>query len=121
LKFSGDVLLAIWLAWSLLLLRLVWKVISWSAEYCIVTSDRMIVIRGVLARDVAMIPFVRLIKIDYERSMLGRSFGYGSFVLEVDDQDMPVWELDFMPYPEQLLLEVISIVSRHLPDEADSE
>lgn len=121
LKFSGDVLLAVWLAWSLLLLRLIWKVINWPAGYCIVTPDRMIVIRGVLARDVAMIPFVRLIDIGYERSGLGMLIGYGSFILEVDDQDMPVWKIDFIPYPEQLFPKVLSIVHRYLPDEADSE
>ena len=56
LKFSGDALLAVWLAWSFLLLRLIWKVINWLAGYCIVTSDKERVIRGFLARDVAMIP-----------------------------------------------------------------
>lgn len=120
LKFSGDVLLAVWLAWSLLLLRLIWKVINWPG-YCIVTSERIIAIRGVLVRDVAMIPFVRLIDISYERSRLGIVIGYGSFILKVDDQDMPVWEIDFMPYPEQFFLEVLSVVSRYLPDEEDSE
>lgn len=72
-------------------------------------------------RDVAMIPFVRLIDISYERSRLGIVIGYGSFILKVDDQDMPVWEIDFMPYPEQFFLEVLSVVSRYLPDEEDSE
>ena len=120
-KFSGGVLLAVWLAWSLLLLRLIWKVINWSAGYFIVTSDRMIVIRGALARDVAMIPFVRLIDISYERSLLGEVIGYGSFILEVADEDMPVWRIDFMPYPEQLFSEVFSIVRSYLPDEEDSE
>jgi Bacterial PH domain len=82
------------------------KVFNWLAGYCIVTSERLIVIRGVLARDVAMIPFVRIIDINFERSRLGNVIGYGNFILEVDDQDMPMWKIDLMPYPEQLVLEV---------------
>ena len=121
LKISGDVLLVVWLAWSLLLLRLIWKVINWPASSCIVTSDRMIVISGVLARDVTMIPFVRLTDIYYERSILDKLIGCGSFILEVADHDVPMWKIDFIPYPEQLYDEVFSIVRRYLPDEVDSE
>jgi hypothetical protein len=120
LKFSGDMLLAVRLAWGLLLLRLAWKTINWSVNYYIVTADRMLVISGVLARDVVMIPFAQLISIDYERSQLGRIIGYGSFILDVDDQVMPTWQINFLPYPEQLYLEIFSIVRPYLPGEASS-
>ena len=120
-KFSGYVLLAIWLAWGVLLLRLIWKVINGSVEYYIVTPDRMLIIRGVLARDIAMIPFAQLIDINFERPERGRRFGYGSFILEVAYDEMPTWKIDFLPYPEQLFLEVLSIVNSYLAGESDGE
>jgi hypothetical protein len=119
-KFSGSVLLAVWLVWSVLLFRLIWKVINWSVDYFIVTSDRMLLIRGVLARDVVMIPFGQLIDFNYELSSLRPLLSYGSFTLEVADQNMPPWEIGFLPYPEQLFLEVFPIVHPYLPGESGS-
>ena len=117
---GGGMLLVVWLAWGLLLLWGAWKIINWSVSYCIVTRDRMLVINGVLARDVAMIPFAQLININFERSTLGRLLGYASFILDVDDQVMPVWRINFLPYPERVYLEILSIVLPYLPGEASS-
>jgi len=120
LVLRGDVLLAVWFAWGLLLLWLAGKTINWLVSYYIVTSDRILVISGVLAHDVAMIPFAQLININFERSTLGRLLGYGSFILDVDDQVVPVWRINFLPYPEQVYLEILSIVLPYLPGEASS-
>jgi len=120
LVLRGDVLLAVWFAWGLLLLWLAGKTINWLVSYYIVTSDRILVISGVLAHDVAMIPFAQLININFERSEVGRLFGYGSIILDVDDQVVPVWKIKFMPYPEQLYLEICSIARPYLSGEASS-
>jgi len=112
-KISGIAVLAIWLAWFLLLLRLVWKILNWLFDYRVVTSDRMLFISGVVARDIVMIPYAQLIDMSYRRSQLGIILGYGSLILEVDDQIASVWKIDFLPFPEQLYQEIISAVDRY--------
>jgi membrane protein YdbS with pleckstrin-like domain len=121
LELSGNVLLAVWLAWGVLLFGLTWKIIRWWVGLFIATSERILVVSGVLARDVAMIPYSQFIDINLERSGIGRSLGYGSFILDVADQDVPTWKIDFLPFPEQLFLEVFSAVDPYLPDESVSE
>src|ERR1700761_8529599 len=37
-KLSGENLLAVWLAWGLLILRLAWKATGWLVNFYIVTS-----------------------------------------------------------------------------------
>lgn len=121
LELSGNVLLVIWLAWGVLFFRLTWKIIKWWLGLFIATSERILVVSGVLARDVAMIPYPQFIDINYERSGTGRLLGYGSFILDVTDQDVPTWKIDFLPFPEQLFLEVFSAVGPYLPDESEGE
>ena len=115
----GYLLLAVWLAWGLLLLRLLWRAARWLSDYFVVTSDRLMVVGGILATDVAMVPFSQLLDITYQRSTFGRSLGYGSMILAVDDELEPSWKIDFLPYPEQLFHEILALLTGYLPDEAD--
>jgi membrane protein YdbS with pleckstrin-like domain len=109
LKFSTLTLLIIWLAWLFLLLRAIWKVANWRVSYYIVTEERVLFIKGVLARDVTMIPIAMITDIWYERSVMGRLIGYGRFILELAvTQERR--RIDFLPYPEQLYLEVVATI-----------
>ncbi|MCW2919624.1 MAG: rane-flanked domain protein [Actinomycetia bacterium] len=100
----------IWWLWLGLLARLMWKVFAWSIEYFLVTEHRVMLITGVLNRRVAMIPLGKVTDIALERSALGRMLGYGEFVMESAGQDQAMRNVKYMPYPEQLYLEVSSLV-----------
>jgi uncharacterized membrane protein YdbT with pleckstrin-like domain len=100
----------IWWLWLALLTRLMWKVFAWSIEYFLVTEHRVMLITGVLNRRVAMIPLGKVTDIALERSALGRMLGYGEFVMESAGQDQAMRNVKYMPYPEQLYLEVSSLV-----------
>ena len=39
---NNWVILVIWILWGLLLLRLLWKVLDWSLNYFVITSQRML-------------------------------------------------------------------------------
>ena len=124
LKFNGYMLLIIWLAWGLLLLRMIWRVVNWRVDYYLVTAERMLVIRGFLARDVTMVPFARVTDISIQRSTTGRVLGYGGFIVELTNPDQQPRKIDFLPYPEQIYLEVVTIIfpdmagpDSHEPDE----
>ncbi|MGH3387267.1 MAG: PH domain-containing protein [Actinomadura sp.] len=100
----------IWWLWLALLGRLTWKVITWSIEFFVVTEHRVMLITGVLNRKVAMMPMTKVTDIALERPIVGRFIGYGTFVLESAGQDQALREVEYMPYPEQLYLEVSSMI-----------
>lgn len=108
--FSSSALEIIWLVWGLLLLRLAWKTWAWSEDYFVVTSDRMLVISGVLARDLAMIPLALVAGVRLRRPMMGRIIGYGQLIVESAVPDQALRRLNFLPYPEQLYLEIIALI-----------
>ncbi|MBG6087796.1 putative membrane protein YdbT with pleckstrin-like domain [Actinomadura viridis] len=100
----------IWWAWLAALGYLVWKVIAWSVEFFLVTEHRVMVVNGVFNRNVAMMPLAKVTDIALERSVLGRMLGYGEFVMESAGQKQALRNVGFMPYPEQLYLEVSSVI-----------
>jgi uncharacterized membrane protein YdbT with pleckstrin-like domain len=107
---SSTLLDIIWLAWSLLLLRLIWKVANWSVDYYVVTSHRMLLITGLLTRNVAFMPLEKVTDMSFQRSAKGRVLHYGKFVVESAGQQQALREVDFVPYPEQLYLEVTGVL-----------
>lgn len=107
--FSFDALLIIWLVWGLLLLYTIGKVLRWRVDFFVATSRRVILIKGLLARDVISIPNDRIANMGFRRSVMGRLLGYGQFIFEAD-RTQPAWTVNFLPYPEQLYLELNGLV-----------
>jgi uncharacterized membrane protein YdbT with pleckstrin-like domain len=94
----------IWVAWLLLLLRLVWKAINWSVDYFVVTSERLLLTTGFLTRKVNMMPLTKVTDMSFKRTFPGRLLGYGEFIVESAGQDQALRNVEFIPYPEQLYL-----------------
>lgn len=111
----------VWIAWAVLLLYLVGKVIEWSQDYFIVTSRRMLLATGVVTRKVAMMPLVKVTDMSFQRSTLGRLLGYGEFILESAGQDQALRVVDYLPYPEQLYLEVCGLIFPGKPESDDDD
>jgi hypothetical protein len=104
----GDTVFAavIWLAWAVLLVRLVWKAINWAVDYFVITSERILLTSGVFTRSVAMMPLSKVTDMSFHRSFAGRMLGYGEFVVESAGLDSVLRVVDHVPYPEQLYLVV---------------
>ncbi|GAA0219516.1 PH domain-containing protein [Actinomadura nitritigenes] len=100
----------IWLLWLVSLGYLLWNLAAWSLQFFLVTEHRIMVIRGVLNRDIAMMPMAKVDNIELKRSYTGRALGYGEFVIESAGQKQGLRRVRFVPYPEQLYLEVSSFV-----------
>ncbi|MFI6521230.1 PH domain-containing protein [Spirillospora sp. NPDC050679] len=100
----------IWWLWLIALGYLGWKLLAWSLEFFLVTEHRVMVVHGVLNRTVAMMPLAKVTDIALERSVLGRMLGYGEFVMESAGQKQALRNVNYMPYPEQLYLEVSSVI-----------
>jgi membrane protein YdbS with pleckstrin-like domain len=106
----------LWVAWLVLLLRLVWKVLNWSVDYFVVTSERLLLTRGFLTRRVNMMPLTKVTDMSFKRSFAGRLLGYGEFIVESAGQDQALRNVEFIPYPEQLYLLICGML---FPSSAD--
>ena len=103
-------LVVIWVLWGILLFRLVWKVIDWSLNYFVITSERLLLAQGFILRRVDMMPLVKVTDMSFRRDLRGQLLGYGEFVVESAGQDQALRNVNFLPYPEQLYLEVCGLV-----------
>ena len=110
LAHQSTALLIVWLIWGVLLLRLILKAFAWAVDYFVVTSHRMILTSGIITRNIAMMPLVKVTDMTFQRSFLGRLLGYGTFILESAGQDQALSTVDHIPYPEQLYLEVCALI-----------
>ncbi len=100
----GIPAVVMWVAWLVLLLRLIWKVMNWSVDYFVVTTERLLLTRGFLTRRVNMMPLTKVTDMSFKRSFAGRLLGYGEFIVESAGQDQALRNVEFIPYPEQLYL-----------------
>jgi uncharacterized membrane protein YdbT with pleckstrin-like domain len=110
LRHSTALTWIIWAVWGLIFLRFLWAALNWSVDYFVVTSHRFIQTSGLFSRNVAMMPLVKVTDMTFRRSFLGRMLGYGTFILESAGQDQALSTVDHIPYPEQLYLEVCSLI-----------
>lgn len=117
-EHSGTLLAVIWWAWLVLLVYLVWKVAQWSVDYFVVTNQRMVYTYGLITRKVAMMPLGKVTDMSFQRSPAGRMLGYGTFILESAGQDQALREINYIPYPEQVYLEVCGMI---FPGKDDSD
>jgi membrane protein YdbS with pleckstrin-like domain len=109
-NINGIVLLVIWVAWLVLVGRLLYKVYCWLEDYFVVTSQRLLLTTGIITRTVNMMPLGKVTDMSFKRSAMGRLLGYGQFVVESAGQDQALHDIDHLPYPEQLYLEVCGLI-----------
>jgi len=113
----------LWIAWGVLLLRLIWKVFNWSVDYFVVTTERLLLTTGFLTRRVAMMPLTKVTDMSFRRTFPGRLLGYGEFIVESAGQDQALRNVEYIPYPEQLYLLVCGMLfpSSAEDDDGDSQ
>jgi membrane protein YdbS with pleckstrin-like domain len=103
----------VWGAWALILLYFLRQVAAWAVTYFTVTNERMITIRGVLIRKVSTMPLGRATDLSFRRSIMGRLFGYGTLIAETSGRRQPFRYVRYVPYPEQLYLEIFELMLPH--------
>jgi uncharacterized membrane protein YdbT with pleckstrin-like domain len=118
---SSLLLAIIWIAWGVLLLRLIWKAINWAVDYFVITSQRLILTTGLLTRKVAMMPMSKVTDMSFRRSFGGRLLGYGELIVESAGQNQALDRVPYIPYPEQLYLLVCGILFPAGDDEPEPD
>jgi uncharacterized membrane protein YdbT with pleckstrin-like domain len=116
---NGTFILIVWAAWGVLVLWLLAKVFEWWVNYFVVTSQRMLLAQGIVTRKVNMIPLKKVTDMSFQRTFRGRLLGYGQFILESAGQDQALRIVDYLPYPEQLYLEVCGLIFKETGDADD--
>lgn len=107
---NGTVLLVVWLAWLVLVIILLVRVYEWLDNYFVVTSKRLILVKGILTRNINMMPLGKVTDMTFRRSAMGQILGYGEFIVESAGQNQALQRVDHLPYPEQLYLEVCAVL-----------
>jgi uncharacterized membrane protein YdbT with pleckstrin-like domain len=101
LSGSGALSAFLWLLTVPFLLWLGWSLVEWRHERIVLTNRRVIEVRGILVRRVAMMPFAKVTDLGYTRSILGRLLGYGAVRLETAGQVQDLEHVRFLPDPDE--------------------
>ena len=117
---NSTAILIIWGAWVLLLLWFAFKVWDWSVNYFVVTSHRLILAKGFIVRKIGMLPLTKVTDMSFQRTTIGRILGYGEFIVESAGQDQALRNVRFIPYPEQLYLEVCGLIFKDEEQSTDA-
>jgi uncharacterized membrane protein YdbT with pleckstrin-like domain len=116
---NNIVILIVWLAWLVLVGRMLISIFLWLENYFVVTSQRILLATGIFTRTVNMMPLSKVTDMSFRRSAMGRLFGYGEFVVESAGLDQALRRIDHLPYPEQLYLEVCGLIFKDKGDDGD--
>lgn len=116
-KDSAPLKLTIWLLAGFLCLGFVSACINWSTSFLVVTSQRILLVSGALSRRARNIPLEDIKRMTVRRSRGGRALGYGTFIFDIGGR--PHIRVEYIPYPEQLYLEVNGLVFRDRDESPD--
>lgn len=106
----------IWCAWLIVFSRLLVRFFEWSDEYFAVTKVRVMLVTGLIAKRVDMMPLSKITDLTVNRSVLGRMLGYGTLVLESAGQDQALSKVEYVPEPEAIYLEISAAAFGHGDD-----
>ena len=116
---NNVVLWIIWGLWAVLFVRMAVKIFEWSRTYFVVTSQRLLLLTGIVVRKVNMMPLTKVTDMSFQRSATGRILGFGEFIVESAGQDQALSNIKYLPYPEQLYLEVCGLLFKDKDDASD--
>lgn len=95
------------LVWVLVLGWVLWRATEWYYDRFVLTNKRVMLITGVIKRDVAMMPLNRVTDMRYTQSPLGRVFNYGQFVLESAGQEQALRTISYLPNPTDMYRQLV--------------
>lgn len=122
---GGTLTTAAVLVWLAIMVWVAWRFADWHFDRFVLTNKRVMVVNGIVTRNVAMMPLQRVTDMKYEQSPLGRALNYGKFILESAGQEQALREIKNLPNPNELYLRVVeemyepTAVEARLGKEAD--
>lgn len=119
LPYTKWVQTGLWWIAIITLLVLAWVVAEWYVERLVITNKRFLLTQGILTRNVAIMPLTKVTDMTYHRSFLGQILGYGVFIVESAGQDQALSRIDFLPRPDALYRQVLTMLFGDDKDEKD--
>jgi hypothetical protein len=107
----------VWGAYLLLPLYFLYRAAAWPVTYLAVTNERMVVFRGLLSRTAAAMPLDKVTGLTLQRTVPGRLLGYGTLIVDCPGRRQVFRKVRYVPYPEQLYLEISGLIWREEMDE----
>jgi uncharacterized membrane protein YdbT with pleckstrin-like domain len=114
---GDDTVTYVWLLQNILwyvalfaLLRFTFYLVEWWVERIVVTDKRAMITSGIFTTKVAMMPVSKITDMTYERSVIGRMFGYGTLILESAGQIQALNRIEFLPRPEEVFDAISELV-----------
>ncbi|WP_252975229.1 PH domain-containing protein [Janibacter melonis] len=119
---SGSrVLSFVWLVWLAVVLWALWQWVEWRHTRVVATDKRVVLFEGWINHKVSMMPLKKVTDMGYERSLVGRLLGYGTFILESAGQDQALSRIAFVPDPDENYRAICSVVFGVVPGEEDED
>lgn len=79
-------------------LYLLWRYLNWRHDWFVATDKRFLLFYGFVRRKVAMMPLMKVTDMTFDRTVMGRMVGYGSFVLESAGQAQALSRIEYVPH-----------------------
>lgn len=121
----GGVVNVLWWVWFAAVARAVWMVFEWRQQWVVATNKRLMLTYGFIVRKVAMMPLGKVTDMSYHRSIAGRIFGWGTFVMESAGQQQALSEIRFVPNPDHnyraLCAEIFAVEDRERVTAVDAD
>ena len=90
--------------------RAVWMVFEWRQQWVVATNKRLMLTYGFIVRKVAMMPLTKVTDMSYHRTIMGRIFGWGTFVMESAGQQQALSEITYLPRADVLYRDVSDLL-----------
>ncbi|WP_159298287.1 PH domain-containing protein, partial [Raoultella terrigena] len=107
---SAGILKYVWVLWTIAFLWAGWQWIEWRHTQVVATDKRIVLFEGWINHKVSMMPLKKVTDMGYQRSLLGRMLGYGTFVLESAGQDQRLSRISFVPNPDDNYRAICAVV-----------
>ncbi|MFJ6133152.1 PH domain-containing protein [Janibacter terrae] len=118
---DAGILGYVWLLWFGVVAWAAWQWIEWRHTRVVATDKRIVLFEGWINHKVSMMPLKKVTDMGYERPLLGRILGYGTFVLESAGQDQALSSIRFVPDPDDNYRAICSVVFGMGPIDDDDE
>ncbi len=121
---GGPIARALWLLWFGSVAWMLFQVLQWRHDRFIATDKRLLLDYGIFTTKVAMMPLAKVTDMSFQRSVPGRVFGWGRFILESAGQDQALRQIDWVPDPDHtyrlICAEIFGVLDDGLGEEDDN-
>ena len=96
----------LWDAFGVYCLWALLQILRYSRRYIVITNKRLIVLEGLLNRQIKSLPLGKLSDMIYQRTAMGQALGYGTFDLQAPGASVNLGRLTYVRNPDNTYLQV---------------